>query len=333
MLFIIGGNHEYGSAETWQSYYARYPTPHEVSGSTNPCYWGKEVGVVHLIGLCSYAGFFENSTQYHWLTNYLATRLNRERTPWLVVMMHVPLYSSNTGHWGEGELFRLSVEPLLYEYGVDMILAGHVHSYERTVPVYNNKPNPCGPTYLNLGDGGNYEAAYVPWRNVTGTPTNSGSPWSAFRESSFGVGSFVILSETHANYSWHRHACMAFNSSTTYNANFTDSCVTPGDNSAQSMLTSDSVIIVRPSATECPNRWKSSETTADTNNILSQSTSCSSDSDSNSQKGAVIGLSIVVALLSIACIVMGVLLCTGGKKGASGEELLNENEKYTRAET
>lgn len=30
-------------------------------------------------------------------------------------------------------------EPLLYKYGVDLIITGHVHGYERTKPVYNFK--------------------------------------------------------------------------------------------------------------------------------------------------------------------------------------------------
>ena len=73
------------------------------SGSTNPCYYGKEVGVVHVIGLCSYAGFFNGTVQYNWLQNYLNTSIDRERTPWVIVITHVPFYCSNTGHWEEGE--------------------------------------------------------------------------------------------------------------------------------------------------------------------------------------------------------------------------------------
>jgi len=278
-----------------------------------------------MIALCSYAGFMENSTQYQWLAGYLSTRINRKRTPWVMVTMHVPLYSSNNGHWGEGELFRISMEPLLYKYGVDVILAGHVHSYERTVPVYNKKANPCGPTYLNLGDGGNYEGAYTDWRNINGTSTYSGSEWSAFREGSFGVASLVLLNENQANFSWHRHACMS-NSATAFHANFSDNCVTPGDNSAQNMLTSDSAIIVRPSQAYCPNRYVSTESGTDMNNLLSTADYSSADSSSSGKdQQVVIGLSVAVTLLSIACIVMGILLFTGGKKSESDESLLNQN--------
>lgn len=55
-----------------------------------------------------------------------------------------------------------------------------VHVYERTYPVYDNQLDDCGPIHMTIGDGGNYEGTYVPWR----TPQPD---WSAFRESSFGV--------------------------------------------------------------------------------------------------------------------------------------------------
>lgn len=326
----IGGNHEFYDGEAWQSYFARYPTPHQISGSSNPCYYGKEVGVVHLISLCSYAGYFENSTQYLWLADYLATRINRQRTPWLMVTTHAPLYNSNNKHWGTGEPFRLSIEPLLYKYGVDIVLAGHVHAYERTVPVYNNKPDPCGATYLNLGDGGNYEGVHNGWRDISDSSTHRGSPWSAFREASFGVASLVVLNANQANYSWHRHACLSSSQSALY-ANFSDNCVTPGDTSAQNMLTSDSVIIVRPSKSICPNRWTSTEVGSDTNNIYAQSTTSSSTGNSSNQNGAVIGLSVMVALLSVACIVLGVLLFIARKRKANDESPLhqkNENSNF-----
>jgi hypothetical protein len=89
----------------------------------------------------------------------------------------------------EGEIFRRQYEPLMYKYGVDIVMNGHFHAYERSFPVYNNTVNTCGITHLVLGDGGNYENAYVPWI----TPQ---APWSAFREASFGVASLNVMSAT-----------------------------------------------------------------------------------------------------------------------------------------
>ena len=56
---------------------------------------------------------------------------------------------------------RGDFETLLYDAGVDIVLNGHVHAYERTLPVYGFKANACGMIHLNLGDGGNREGGYV----------------------------------------------------------------------------------------------------------------------------------------------------------------------------
>lgn len=62
--------------------------------------------------------------------------VDRKRTPWLIVLFHVPWYNSNNAHHGEGDRMMATMEPLLYDASVDMVLAGHVHAYERTVCVY-----------------------------------------------------------------------------------------------------------------------------------------------------------------------------------------------------
>ena len=39
-------------------------------------------------------------------------------------------------------------------FGVDLLLFGHVHAYERTNPVSNYQADPsgCSPTYITIGD-------------------------------------------------------------------------------------------------------------------------------------------------------------------------------------
>eukprot|EP01035_Chromulina_nebulosa_P021141 gene21141-27393_t len=283
-VVTTGGNHEFGSSEAWLSYMKRYPSPYRASGSTNFCYFGKEVGVIHVIALCSYAGFTEDSLQYEWLSNYLATQIDRDVTPWLVVMMHVPFYCSNSGHWMEGELMRVAIEPLLYEYGVDFVLVGHVHAYERTYNIYNNTVDPCGPIHLTIGDGGNYEGAYVPWLDPV-------PDWSAFREASFGVGELAFQSPTSASYSWHRHACDS-ESSTNYHMNFSDSCVTYEDNSAMAMLTSDIFNYTKPDISVCPNRYVSTKSTDIT--TVDDDYVPSDNSDNTYSESTVIALSVAV---------------------------------------
>ena len=165
-MFAAGGDHEFGHTENSLPFSMRYPAPSSASGSTSYCYYGKEIGVIHLISLCSYGNIFNSSMQYAWLSNYLNTSINRAKTPWVVVMLHAPWYSSSPQNWMQGELMRESFEALLYAAGVDMIYTGHVHSYERTQPVYNNKINPCGIIHTSLGDGGNSEGLWTNWTTV-----------------------------------------------------------------------------------------------------------------------------------------------------------------------
>ena len=218
------------------AYMFRYPTPFEESNSPTFEYYSYKTGPLHVITLGSYTVFKKGSAQYIWLEHEL-TKVNRTLTPWLMVMLHVPWYCSNFVHIGEGKLMREAMEPLLFKYGVDILLAGHVHAYERTHAVYNNATNACGTVHLDLGDAGNREGAYFPWLE----PQPS---WSAFRESSFGVGKLTIYNETHAHYEWHRVACEDTDAT---------SCATAGDNSAQAHIPSDTTWIVRDT-TQCPSR-------------------------------------------------------------------------------
>eukprot|EP00667_Euglena_gracilis_P005549 EG_transcript_5589 len=235
------GNHEVAESEQYQHYTVRFPMPHSRTGSTDNTWFSYEVGPVHIISLNSYSATGAGSAQYNWLVQDLAT-IRRSTTPWVLVMFHTPWYNTNTFHSGEAQTMKSDVETLMFNAGVDIVMSGHVHSYERTFPMYQGAINPCGPTYLNVGDGGNREGAARPWT----TPQAS---WSAFREASFGAGLLTVYNATHAFFQWDRHAC----ESPTSVINFSSTCQTTGDNSGTPLVTSDSVWIVRnPSA--CSNR-------------------------------------------------------------------------------
>lgn len=61
------------------------------------------------------------------------SKVDRRKTPWVVVLFHVPWYNSNKAHQGEGDQMMATMEPLLYASSVDIVFAGHVHAYERSV--------------------------------------------------------------------------------------------------------------------------------------------------------------------------------------------------------
>lgn len=110
------------------SFYFKTYTVHQIiKGMFSPNLIGK------LFLWCNvniYAGKY--TPQWVWLRNEMK-RVDRKLTPWLIVLMHAPLYNSNTAHYMEGEGMRAEFEPWFLKYKVDIVFAGHVHAYERSV--------------------------------------------------------------------------------------------------------------------------------------------------------------------------------------------------------
>ncbi|XP_022877526.1 purple acid phosphatase 18-like [Olea europaea var. sylvestris] len=198
---VTQGNHEKEEIpilkDGFVSYNSRWKMPFEESGSSSNLYYSFEVAGVHVVMLGSYTDYDEYSDQYSWLKADLS-KVDRERTPWLVVVFHVPWYNSNYAHQGEDDDMMASMEPLLYAAGVDVVFAGHVHAYERSGRVYNGKTDTCGPIHITIGDGGNREGLAHEYSEPQ-------PEWSIFREASFGHGELRIVNSTHAFWSWHRN--------------------------------------------------------------------------------------------------------------------------------
>ncbi|KAA3486834.1 purple acid phosphatase 18 [Gossypium australe] len=198
---VTQGNHEKEKipffTDAFESYNARWKMPFEESESTSNLYYSFEVAGVHVIMLGSYTDYDDLSDQYSWLKADLS-KVDRKKTPWLVVLFHVPWYNSNHAHQGEGDGMMAAMEPLLYAAGVDLVFAGHVHAYERSKRVNKGKSDPCGTVHITIGDGGNREG--LAQKYIHPTPE-----WSMFREASFGHGELKIVNSTHAFWSWHRN--------------------------------------------------------------------------------------------------------------------------------
>jgi hypothetical protein len=195
-IFTTPGNHDYADSHTNFNipYYNLFSFPEQGESGGVPSgsksYFSANYGNVHFVSLDSQAQFDgqfrlydTTSTQVQWLKRDLTAN----KLPWTVVIFHHPPYSKG-GHNSDLEeqlrLIRENLTPILERYGVDLVVNGHSHSYERfyrlknlrgmantfnktvnvaenTTAKYDGSPNSCpiltkgiGTVYVVNGSGG-----------------------------------------------------------------------------------------------------------------------------------------------------------------------------------
>ena len=104
------------------------------STNSNTVFWYSfDFGSVHTTVLSSEHDLAPGSVQHEWLLADLQS-VSRQKTPWLVIEGHRPLYESQM-NWEDnavGIVRRYELDDVLKEYKVDLVLAGHYHAYLRT---------------------------------------------------------------------------------------------------------------------------------------------------------------------------------------------------------
>jgi hypothetical protein len=137
ILYPIAGNHEYlvSHALNYFDYFNGLGVINGQAGNRGQGYYSFNLGSWRLIALnsqCSEAGGCNSgSPQYTWLENDLKTN-----SPLCTLAYyHIPLFSSG----GRANNNMLQIYALLYNHGVDLVLDGHDHIYERFSP-----QNPSG---------------------------------------------------------------------------------------------------------------------------------------------------------------------------------------------
>ena len=106
-------------------------------------YYRQDWGDVRVIILDSEIEMRAGSDQYAFLEASLAE--GAERNMIQVLSLHYPPYSS--GEHGSNPEVRSVLKPLCKKYGVELVLAGHDHDYERSKPI-------DGVTYIVSASGG-----------------------------------------------------------------------------------------------------------------------------------------------------------------------------------
>ncbi|XP_068632288.1 acid phosphatase type 7 isoform X2 [Battus philenor] len=205
------GNHE--EAYNFSNYRARFSMP----GSHESLFYSYDMGPVHFVSISTEPYYFLRyglkvlENQFRWLHEDLSQankQENRLLRPWIVLYGHRPMYCSNEHVlcWNNYlptrvglPLIGMGMEPLLKQYGVDLVIWAHEHSYERLWPVYDEKvyngslqepyTNPGAPVHIVTGSAGCQEKIdhFMP----------NPPAWSAYRSTDYGYTRFKAYNKTH----------------------------------------------------------------------------------------------------------------------------------------
>lgn len=132
------------------------PTTIEVDYQYGNSFYAYELGLLKVVVLNSYVDCTPGSIQNDWLVDTLSN-IDRSITPWVMVLMHNPLYDTFTGHRNERHRNTRALKTLFAEHRVDLVVGGHDHSYMRTHPVLHDQVDARGPVYIVVGVGGSNE--------------------------------------------------------------------------------------------------------------------------------------------------------------------------------
>jgi acid phosphatase type 7 len=177
------GNHEYGVFRAG-GYYAAFGS---AAGEPPLGFYSYNLGAWHIVVLnsnCEVVGCATGGTQEQWLRADLAAN----PTLCTLAIWHHPRWSSGTTHGPYQPVFPLWAA--LYEAGVELLLSGHEHNYERFAPLNPaGQVDPRGVRQFVVGTGG-----------ISHYPLGPPQPGSQARnDNTFGV---IALTLRATSYAW-----------------------------------------------------------------------------------------------------------------------------------
>ena len=167
---------------------------HSPSNGNGLFWYSFDVGPVHILYFSTEHDFRQTAPQYAWIEKDLRS-VNRSLTPWLIVGSHRQMYLSEQDSPGQdqiGLMLRLCLEPLFYQYRVDVNLFAHRHSYERSCPMYQSKCVSDGIIHVLIGMAG----------QDLDTWKYSGAEWTKYHDQEFGYTT-ILANKTHLHFSYY----------------------------------------------------------------------------------------------------------------------------------
>jgi len=144
---IAIGNHEDDSDEGFSGYMSHF--------GISQTYYSFNYQNTHVLVMDSdKVSFSSGSAQYNFVINDLQTASQNPNINWIIVYIHKQMYTSpntcsasscsNTA--SDATSLRNTYHAKFEQYGVDLVLNGHVHNYQRTFPIKYDSGSPSSPT-------------------------------------------------------------------------------------------------------------------------------------------------------------------------------------------
>lgn len=159
-IYTSIGNHEKNDDNFYK--YMSNPAPEY--------YYSFVYGNVKFFMIDSNKDLLKNSEQY----KMIEKDLKQSNEKWKIAVFHHPPYSSDENDYGDtyrgksskGDPDLKDLVKLFEAYNLDLVINGHIHTYERTLPIRENKiDNKNGITYLVMGGAGGGLEDFAPTRN------------------------------------------------------------------------------------------------------------------------------------------------------------------------
>jgi predicted MPP superfamily phosphohydrolase len=156
-LFPVLGNHDYHT-DLAAPYLDIFDLPQNAWRSQDrERYYSFDYGNVHFVALDTDRPIWVDDAvadddMFDWLRHDLAHTPRR----WKIVAMHVPAYSTGFHRHDSEIISQPKLPPIFEAYGVDLVLSGHDHTYQRSYPLREGQITPIvqgGVVYVVSGAG------------------------------------------------------------------------------------------------------------------------------------------------------------------------------------
>lgn len=200
---------------------------HSSVPSRAPFWYSVRMGPAHFVILSGEHDVSAGSEQRAWMDSEFEA-INRSNTPWVVVLIHRPLYVvlPHKSNRIVGEHLAEMLEDTFIEQKVSLVVSGHVHSMSRSCPLLKGKCKKHGITYITMGSGGMFLStqflgglalsrslilAHRLYRSLARSlgkeisaldDPDEQPDWLANAQLVFGFGRFQIMNRTHMTFEY-----------------------------------------------------------------------------------------------------------------------------------